>query len=66
MLYSLEIDRSECALRVVDLVKLKMGEGPQLCLLLNAATQRDLDGEITGVIGIAHDITEQKKREGYF
>jgi len=42
---------------------LKTKEGKQLCLLLNATTRRDHTGEVTGVIGIAQDITGQKTRE---
>ena len=32
-------------------------------LLVNATTQRKADGRVKGVIGIAHDITDQKRGE---
>ena len=44
-------------------LRLKAKSGKELYLLLNATTRRDQTGRVTGVIGIAQDITEQKKRE---
>ena len=44
-------------------LRLKAKKGKELYLLLNATTRRDQTGRVTGVIGIAQDITEQKKRE---
>ncbi len=38
-------------------------EGEYIELLLNATTRRDMEGNITGVIGIGQDITELRKNE---
>ncbi len=38
-------------------------EGGRLEILLNATTRRDVDGTISGVIGIGQDITARKKSE---
>ena len=32
-------------------------------LLVNATTRRDVDGSVIGVIGVAQDVTEQRKNE---
>ena len=32
-------------------------------LLVNATTRRDVDGSVVGVIGVAQDVTEQRKNE---
>ena len=44
-------------------LRLKAKTGKELYLLLNATARRDLSGRVTGVIGIAQDITEAKERE---
>ena len=38
-------------------------DGQRVDVLLNATTRRDVDGEITGVIGVGQDITELRKNE---
>merc|ERR1719169_120521 len=37
--------------------------GRRLFLLVNATSRRDAEGEVIGVIGIAQDITDVKRRE---
>ncbi len=38
-------------------------DGKRLEILLNATTRRDMEGNITGVIGIGQDITELREKE---
>ncbi|TXD46869.1 PAS domain S-box protein [Polaribacter sp. IC073] len=40
-------------------------DGQPILVLLNSSTRRDAHGEITGVLGVGQDITEQKKASQY-
>ena len=53
--------RGEASVNVEIPVCLK--DGDTALLLFNATTQRDLDGNIVGVIGVAQDITELRAQE---
>ena len=42
---------------------LRTKDGDALMLLVNATTRRNVAGEVTGVVGMAQDITAMKQRE---